>query len=280
MKPIKNIVVISDTHFGCKFGLCPPEVQLDGGGKYRSSRLQLKVWWMWLDFWKKFVPSVTENEPYIIVHNGDVIDGVHHNSTTQISHNLVDQRNLAIEVLGGIIKEKNCKGYFQIRGTEAHVGQSAEHEEQIAKELKAVKDEIGQFSRYELWLEFGEAKLLAHFTHHIATTNSAAYESTAPHKELVEAYVEAGKWKLNPPDVIVRSHRHRYYQNLVPGKNINAISVITPAWQLKTPFVYRGTLGRTSTPQIGGIIIREGKEVPLYVRHYIQNVERSKKVSL
>ena len=35
------------------------------------------------------------NEPYAVLINGDSLDGVHHNSTTQISHNLGDQAFIA-----------------------------------------------------------------------------------------------------------------------------------------------------------------------------------------
>lgn len=278
MKTIQNIVVMSDTHFGCKLGLCPPKILLDEGGLYVASLLQRKMYKMWEYFFNTFVPEVTKGEKYILVHNGDIIDGVHHKSTSQITHNLKDQRKIAMAVMLPIIKRKECVAYYQVRGTEAHVGKSAEDEEEVAKDLGAEPDELGNHSRWELWLRFGKKKLLVHFTHHIGSTNSASYESTAPHKELIEAYVEAGKMHKQPPDCIVRSHRHRFYQNIIPSKNVNAISVITPCWQLKTPYTYKGVMGRSSTPQIGGIIIREGEEVPIYVRQKIWNIERSKEV--
>lgn len=272
-KPIKNIIVISDTHFGCKLGLCPPEVQLDEGGYYHASKLQMKLYDMWRYFWDKFVPQVIGNEDFVLVHNGDVIDGIHHNSVTQISQNITDQIKIAEIVLSEIIRKKNCRAYYQIRGTEAHVGKSGQYEEELAKNLNAVRSRNGNYARWELTLIFGENNNRSHFTHHISTTSSTAYESTAVHKELVEAYNEAGRYGRIPPDVIVRSHRHRYYKVEVPSKKIHAISLVTPGWQLKTPFVYRGLLGRTSVPQIGGIIIKEGSEVPIYVREKIWNLE-------
>lgn len=273
---IKNIVVISDTHFGCKLALCPPKVKFDEGGNYEASDIQLKLWKMWKEFWDVFVPKATRNEDFVIVHNGDIIDGIHHNSTTQISQNITDQIKIAKQVLLPLLERKHCKGYYQIRGTEAHAGKSAQHEEILSELLKLKPDEYGVTSRWELWLEFGEG-LLAHFTHHVGTTSSAGYESTAVYKELIEAYSEAGRWKLQAPDCVIRSHRHRFFKIEVPSANTNAIAVVTPAWQLKTPFVYRGALGRSSTPQIGGIVIREGEEVPIYIRQKIWNIERSNK---
>lgn len=204
-------------------------------------------------------------------------DELNKQSTTQITHNLKDQENIAVEVLSEIKANKRCKGIYLIRGTEAHSGASSECEERIGERIKSVKID-GNYSHYELWLRFGKKRNLAHFSHHIGTTNSAAYKSTAVLRELIEAYVEAGKNKNEAPDIVVRSHRHNYIQVIEPSKKVNAISLTTPAWQLKTPFAYRQLLGRTALPQIGGLIIREGDEVPIYVRTFILDIERPKEV--
>ena len=93
---INNLVVVSDTHSGCRLALCPPEgIALDDGGRYIPSEFQQKMWVMWQEFWQEWVPRVTYGEPFDLVHNGDAIDGVHHNSTTQVSHNFEDQLRIA-----------------------------------------------------------------------------------------------------------------------------------------------------------------------------------------
>src|SRR5579859_4275199 len=98
-KNIRNVIVISDTHCGCRMGLCPPDgAALDDGGIYTPSRLQKIMWGWWEEFWGEWVPNVTHKGPFVLVHNGDVIDGVHHNSTTQISQNIKDQKDLAIKI--------------------------------------------------------------------------------------------------------------------------------------------------------------------------------------
>lgn len=127
-KPINNIIVISDTHCGCQLALMPPKFQLDHGPVVSQSRLQKKIWHMWQYFWNEWVPQATKDQDYIIVHNGDAVDGVHHNSVTQITHNIKDQVNMAREVLLPVINNPKCKGYYHIRGTEAHVGKSGQSE--------------------------------------------------------------------------------------------------------------------------------------------------------
>jgi len=276
IKRKRKIIVISDTHFGCQFALCPEEVRLDGGGIYRQNIIQKKIWKHWLKFCNEFIPIVTQGEPFILVHNGDIIDGVHHRSTHQISHNLKDQENIAVEVLEPLVNHPKCEKFYVIRGTEAHSGISAECEERIAQRLGAETDINGNYTRYVLWLRFGKHKILANFSHHIGTTSSSAYESTAVFKELIEAYTEAGRYKLEAPDIVVRSHRHKFLMTTIAGFNTNSISLVTPGWQAYTPFTYRNVKGRVGLPEIGGVAILEGSEVPLYIRHFIMPIGRDK----
>ena len=175
LEGINNLVVISDTHCGCRLGLCPPGgVFMDEGGMYKPSKLQRKIWKMWREFWDEFVPLATRGEPYAVVFNGDIVDGVHHGSTTQISHNLEDQAAIAYECMAPIVEA--CEGrYYHIRGTEAHVGKSARDEENLAKRLGAIPNEEGQHARWDLWKMCGPK--LVHFLHHVGTTSSAAYEA-------------------------------------------------------------------------------------------------------
>jgi hypothetical protein len=230
------------------------------------------VWEIWEQFWGEWVPKVTHGEPFAVVHNGDAIDGSHHNSTTQWSHNMNDQVLHAYKILKPVVDA--CEGrYYHIRGTEAHVGQSGVEEEKLAHMLGAIPGETGSFARWELWKRIGPH--LIHFSHHIGTTSSAAHETSAVNAELASCFTEAGRWGHAPPAVVVRSHRHRNSEIRLPAKWGYAIAFVTPAWQLKTPFVFRIPGGRTSTPQIGGSIIRLGDE-ELHTRHFVQDIGRGR----
>lgn len=274
---LKNIIVVSDLHCGCQFGLCTSKkFQLDGGGYYEPSDLQKKVYRWWRMFWNQWVPQVTKGEKYILVINGDILDGRHHQNTTQISHNLSDQENLAYEILAPVT-EKAEKLYI-IRGTEAHAGKSAENEERLAEKLKSEKNLQGNHAWFELWIKLNRAR--CHFTHHIGTTGRTHYETSAVMAELAELYAEAGRWKKNPPDVVCRSHRHRSIEVRVPSALGYGISFVTAGWQLKTPYTYRIPGGRISTPQFGGSLIRSGDEDDVYTRHFVRNVEQSDTVKV
>ena len=273
---IPNIVIISDEHCGSQFGLCPSRIKLDGGGVYQRSPLQKKLGQYWEIWWQDYVPMLTKGEPYVVVNVGDTIDGRHHGATDQISQNLTDQVNIALEMLLPVISK--AKGYYHLRGTEAHGGISGETEEELAQQLHAIPDELGNYSRWALWMEMGEE--LIHFCHHIGVTQSQAYEGTALNKELSEAWAEAGRHGDKPPTVIVRAHRHRQYQISLSGEYGMCLAIITPCWELKTPFSYRLALGRVGQPQIGGYVLRTGDEDKIYARYKVWRIEREKTVKI
>lgn len=269
---ILNAIVISDTHCGCQFGLCPEKVYLDGGGVYNPSKFQKVVLECWRFFWEEWVPKVTRGDDYCVILNGDAMDHRHHGSTTQITQNLSDQENIAYEVLAPIVEKCNGLFYF-IRGTEAHTGPAAEAEEQLAKRLGTVKDENGNYSRYELYIKIGSC--LAHFSHHIGTTGSHAYETSALMSEYANTCVDSAKWGIPTPDIVVRSHRHKHTEIRVPTAKEYGYCFVTSGWQLKTPFSYRMPGGRVMTPTIGGSMIRQGDE-EFFTRHKTWPIARSK----
>jgi hypothetical protein len=239
---------------------------------------------MWREFWDEWVPFATRGERYCIVHNGDAVEGDHHRVTTSISANPVVQGRIFTSLMEPEV-EKAKGGFYLIRGTGAHVGESARAEEGLGKALGAIPNDDGQYARWELWKQVGDNKLV-HFLHHVGTTSSQAYESTAVYKELIEMYVEAARWRLQPPDIAVRSHRHRNFHITVPAGTIDpktgdtitseASVLITPCWQLKTEYVWKAAGARTSMPQIGGISIRFSDDKVLYATSKVWSIERSR----
>ncbi len=277
LAPVNNLVVVSDTHGGCQFGLCPPEgARLTEGGGYHPNALQKVVWSWWEEFWglgnrkDGWVQEVCRGEPFAVAFNGDALDGVHHDSVTQWTHNLADQEELIYRVLRPIVDL--CEGrYYHLTGTEAHSGKSGQHEEQLARRLGAISDETGRYSRYELWVRVGRG--LAHLTHHIGVAGSMHYESTALMRELTEAYVESGRWNNEAVDWVCRSHRHRNAEVRVQTHKGFATVFTTAAWQLRTPFSFRIAGARQSLPQIGGSLMRCGDE-DLFTRHRVWSLKR------
>lgn len=278
-KQVHNLVVVSDSHCGSRLGLCPLDpVHLDDGGTYHASPFQRKVYRLWLEFWQSWVPSIVKAEPYDVVHNGDAIDGVHHDSTDQISHNIEDQLRIAETVMQPVVDACHASGghYYHIRGTEAHVGKSGTNEEKLARSLDAMPNTDHQHARYDLWKRVGP-EALVHLLHHIGTTGSAAHEASAVNAELTAEYVEAARWRQTPPDFIVRSHRHRFIGIDLDTANGIGAAIVTPGFQGKTPFAWRIAGSRLSVPQFGGIIIR-GHAGQAHYRRRVWTIGRSEEI--
>ena len=247
---MKAIICIADTHVGSLSGLAPDTgFRLDGGAQFVPNRYVKEMWKVWLHFWKEYVPKATQGaDEVIIVHNGDAIDGNHHQAVDLIP-NVADQEAAAIQLFRPIADRYK---FYMIRGTEAHCEKSNQSTERIATALGCVKDEtIDSSSWWQLWLDVEGVVL--NFAHTISTTSSAAYESSAVLREMIASLVECAQWGSVRPDVIFRSHRHRYIKVEIPSERGAIQAVVSPAWQLRTPFVER--VDRFRLSHIGGIVM-------------------------
>lgn len=260
--PVKGVrpeamVVTSDHHVGSTSGLCSPAgIKIAGGGYYYPNKFQEAVHQFWEDFWTEFVPSVTADADLKAnVLNGDLIEGLHHNRYGVVTSTWEEQSQAALDLLGP--RMGKGQAVFVVRGTEAHANTGAEAEERIAKGLGAERNGGDEHSAWQWWIEMGG--LVFQLAHHIGVTSSAAYESSAPMREMVAGLVEAAQWKQPLPHVFVRSHRHRFIEIPLPAADGRIRLVITPGWQLRTPFVER--IDRLRMPHIGGVvfIVKDGK---------------------
>ncbi len=263
-KPMKSAVIaVSDLHVASTFGLCPPRgMHLDGGGRYEPSKFQAGLYKAWRHFWDEFVPyTVRDYRIAAVVVNGDAIEGIHHNRTGIVGTTLTEMENAAVQLLEPI--RDVAERFFFVRGTEAHAGAMAESEEAIAKRLGAVPTETGESSHWQVRIRPRGSHTLFHFAHHIGVTSSAAYETSAPMREMIATFVEAAQWEQGLPDVVVRSHRHRFTLVPLPGAKDGVYRrrylAITPGWQLKTPHAER--IDRMRMPHVGGIVflVEDGK---------------------
>ena len=248
---MKAIIAISDTHVGSTVGLCPRDgMMIPDGGYYQPNKFQRTLMKYYDDFWGKFVPQQIKGaKKVVIVLNGDLIDGDHHQTINIATSSTDKQRDAAIDMFTPL---KKFGQIFITRGTEAHSGVGSEAEEAIAKQLGCEKNEVGEYSQWQHWIEVDG--VVFQFAHHIGVTSSAAYESSAPMREMVAALVEAAQWGRNLPDVIVRSHRHRFIPVSIPSYRGRIDCAITPGWQLRTPFTER--IDRMRMPHIGGIVFK------------------------
>jgi len=274
-----NLVVVADSHCGCQLGLMAPQgIVLKGGQRVKPSPFQRWLWRRWLEFWHEFVPVATHKEPFDIGFNGDIIDNRHHGTTTLVTHNRAEMAEIARGVFAPVLALPQLRRWFHVEGTEVHDGPASEDAEELALEFNAVPGENGKRVRPELWLRIGMAgrhRALVHLAHHIGTAGVTAYETTALHREMVEAQQHSARWRNDPPDVVIRSHRHIPAETKMPTGNGIATALVTPGWQGKTPYVYRLLSGRVGVPMFGGVVVRSG-DMDTFTRSMVWSLKRTK----
>jgi hypothetical protein len=273
------VVAVSDLHIGSTVALCPPEgIEVADKGIYMPNKFQKTLWKYWLNFWTEYVPRATQGaEKVILVINGDTIDGVHHKTINIATPSWQAQESAAVSILAKTFSLCPVKFVhkFVVKGTDAHVDVSGVSEERIAEAIGAETNDIGEYASYQWRLDVGG--MIFQFAHHIGVTSSAAYESSAPMREMVAGLVEAAQWDRSMPDVIVRSHRHRFIPVSIPSVRGRIHSVITPAWQLRTPFVER--IDRMRMPHIGGVVfIVEDRRCQVLEKLYPLPEQKARKI--
>lgn len=243
------LAIISDTHIGSSTALATPEFEVHS--RYdieaqitRYNRLQEWLYKCWLDFWAYVYERQGKGRKakrLIVVHCGDVLDGVHHEST-QLMPEIADQMKMAYELLEPVVHRAN--GFYGILGTPAHAGVDHAHETALYDQLGA--DAVG----YQLTLDIDG--ITFDFAHHGRAggrpwTSAGANVAT----EVAIDYATRGK---PLPNYIIRGHRHIIDDSGLKIPGMRAISL--PSWQLRTSYGHR--VSPTVRSDIGGLIFVDG----------------------
>lgn len=257
------LAITSDQHCGGTTALCPDKISLDDGGEYHASKAQRWLFQCWKDYWKRVGEVVKKEKPKYFYQgfNGDIVDGAHHKTTQILSENPNAQAAVVNAVMTIPLAQKPDQ-IIVIRGTEAHVGQSAAAEERIADGLfrdkrPIVRDmDTGSASWWHFRAELN-GKLID-IAHHGRTGMREHTRMSAASLHAHDIFLSHAKRGERHPDLAVRAHYHRFNDS----HDAAPTRVITSgAFQLKTGFVHR--IAADSVADIGGfiIVLRDGKPV-------------------
>jgi hypothetical protein len=242
--------VVSDLHCGSTLGLCPSYgIRLDDGGAYHPSPAQVVLWNCWIEYWQTVASRLQEGDRLILLVNGDAVDGDHHHTPQIVSKNLATTQSMIAQkaLLPALTLEPSAIVF--VRGTEAHVGNGAEFEEKLARDLGAVENaETGARSHWHFQAESNG--VLLDFAHHGRLGQRPWTKTTGPSTLAAQIALAAAQQGVRAPDLVVRSH---YHQGADSFDNFAVRVIQTRGWQLSTAFVHRVAAG--SIPQIGGLIV-------------------------
>lgn len=248
------VAVVSDVHAGGTTALCPDVIRLDDGGEYHASKAQRWLMQCWRDYWKQIAAKRDKlgAELYVVC-NGDAVEGDHHKTTQIASANPNAQAAIWNEVWSVPLALKPDRIVI-VRGTAAHVGNSASAEERIADGLRRDKRPIitepdtGAASWWHWRPELQGVRL--DFTHHgrmgrLPRTRGSQLVLYA--WDICDEHVQSG----HPvPHLAFRAHNHKRGDT---GNAAPVRVVATGAWQLGTEHVKK--VAADSLADIGGAVV-------------------------
>ena len=253
------LAVVSDVHAGGTTALCPERIALDDGGEYLASKAQRWLFECWTDYWRQIdVKRKTLGAELYVVFNGDAVEGDHHRTTQILSANPNAQAavwNAAIAIPLALKPDR----IVVVRGTGAHVGNSASAEERIADGLRRDKRPVvsdpdtGTASWWHWRPELAGVRL--DFTHHgkmgrLPRTRGSALVLYA--WDIVDEHAQSG----HPiPHLAFRAHNHKRGDT---GSAAPTRVIATGAWQLGTEYVHK--VASDSLADIGGayVVVQDG----------------------
>jgi hypothetical protein len=246
-KPV-GAVCVSDLHCGSIVGLWPDGHITSTGNKIGlgNNLHQQWLWQCWQDKDKK-IKDHFKGFPFILIINGDCIEGRHHGSNEIVAALNLDHTLAAIECLKPLAKM--ASKIYMTAGTECHVG---DWEKMIAKELGAIW--LGDKGLIEI------NGTLIDVAHHMPTSARAYLEAGAMSITMGNARQNYSRVGHRVPNVYLRGHRH------TGGifNDGNGIFMVTPAWQLLTRYGHKVVGDAICRPGIGILDFRgcEQGELP------------------
>lgn len=227
-KPVKVLVVLADLHLGSSKALLPPGFTTIEGNEIKLNLMQE---WLW-DCWRRsheWIGEVVGDDPFALILNGDLIEGIHHGTKEIISPSVDDHVAAAIEVISPL--SSLAAKTVVIRGTECHVSNT---ENVIGKVLGAVVNpDLGTHAFDRATIDMNGVRHV--FRHHIGSSIRRGLAATQLSVNLAEEQLEAVNNGEAMPQVVGVAHRHQYGQY----KNDNGIIIVSPPWQGLTRFGHK-----------------------------------------
>lgn len=237
--PAPIVVVLSDLHVGSTKALCPEGYVTVEGNSISHNPIQGWLYECWIRA-NNYIAEVVNGDDYVLVINGDLIEGIHH-GTKEIWSPEIGDHAIACHKLLAPLAEASSR-VFVVRGTEAHVNN---HEGAIGAKLGAeVNPELGIAAFDRLTLDVRGVRCV--FRHHIGTSVRRGLAGTQLSMQLAEEQVEAACNGEPIPRILVCSHRHK------PGiyRDNVGMTLVTPAWQCLTRFAHKVVSQARCTPGV------------------------------
>lgn len=241
-----RILILSDLHCGSVYGLSVPEFRLSDGSVHHPNPMQE---WLW-EKWCLVADRIGRVDVAVI--NGDVIDGSQRaqRGTELSAVMLEDQAEMAVHAIRKMLGRSGRRvQIFGVHGTEYHDQYGGAYAERVYSRLGAIPYNglgPGRWGHDVLNLNIHSRTI--NITHTIRSTTTLIHDLRV----------------VQGPDVIVRSHLHKFMCVEVRGK----MGLITPCWQLQTKFMRKRSLF-DMWPDIGAVVLNVDRSGDVRVERWI-----------
>lgn len=217
---VKLAVVLSDLHVGSTVGLWPEGFVANEGFPIGQNKFQGWLWECWQDC-QKWIAETVGGDPYHLIFNGDMVEGIHHRTLQVMSADVGDQTDAVLMCVGDLV-ERASKTWM-VKGTECH---TRNDEVRLGRHLNCVRDpSTGQRAFDRLETDIHGCRIAA--SHHVPSTIRPYLEASQFSLSLGTEIIEAVRANKKPPRVVIRAHRHKFGV-FTDG---HGMMVVNGAWQ-------------------------------------------------
>lgn len=237
------IACLSDMHSGGSTALFPHYNKLQPNGFWQFKNARYVPSGRQCDMFDHFersadsVYKLRDNKRLIVIHDGDAIDGIHHETHQLATRIYSEQIDVHLWLMNFFLKRTNYDHssgdlIYYISGTETH---TKDTEDEIAEQLNAERRPDGQSWDF-LPLEVN-GKLIW-VLHHGSAAGKSFSEGDALRNWLKRIYWQCIKDKIRPPDVVISGHVHTPAYSTYVQDYHTIHGIILPSWQAKTRYAY------------------------------------------
>lgn len=257
------IAIPADTHCGSTVGLMTRE-QWQGKSGYHSPTPAQRIIRRQYEECLNRVAQLRKGKDLIIVHDGDAVDGYHHDTTQVITNDPEEQERIHISIMLEMMKAvhfKDTDSIYYVEGTTAHVRSGAQAEERIARDISAKpyrkNSAPGQKDGIYVWprliLDIHGIRL--DIAHHGGAVGKRAWLRENTMRNILKSlYFDCLNYKQPLPRYWIRADKHQHVADIYRNNAGIIEGIVTPAFQLRTEYSTR-IAGDMSMSTIGMLIV-------------------------
>lgn len=239
------IAVCNDLHVGSPFAVSPARWLMHDGHEFHPNELQHIILAHWLACWTN-VAKLRKGARLVVLVLGDVIEGVHHETTQVVTSRIDTQEAMAVAVIESALKIARFDNRRDVirfaHGTPAHDGNGSASNERVARAVLDLDANDGTPAANDiLRLVVNGVRFDATHKPGSGPGSRAHTLGNAFHGWLRSLYFSALEEGQLPPRYVLTAHHHQYLRRDVHATrgHVALTGIICPSWKVKDEYVYR-----------------------------------------